>query len=145
MGRAGRGEMPGEAIVQTLYPDHYAIKAAANQDYETFYTREMEFRRSLRYPPTVAMINVIVKGKTLDGAMGDAHELVKRTRHRHPHGHVIGPAPAALAKVQDEFRAQFFIKAQQRKPMRQALLAALEEKPELKRRVTIDVDPVSVF
>ena len=145
VGRAGRGEMPGEAIIQTLYPDHYAIKAAASQDYETFYTREMEFRRSLRYPPTVAMINVIVKGKTLDGAMGDAHELVKRTRHRHPHGHVIGPAPAALAKVQDEFRAQFFIKAQQRKPMRQALLAALEEKPELKRRVTIDVDPVSVL
>jgi primosomal protein N' len=47
--------------------------------------------------------------------------------------------------VQDEFRAQFFVKAQQRKPMRQAILAALDEKPELKRRVTIDVDPVSVY
>jgi len=145
VGRAGRGETPGEAIVQTLYPDHYAIQAAAKQDYAMFYDREMEFRRSLRYPPTIAMINVIVKGKTLDGALADAHELVKRTRHQHPHGHVIGPAPAALAKVQDEFRAQFFIKAQQRKPMRHAILAALREKPELRRRVTIDVDPVSVY
>jgi primosomal protein N' (replication factor Y) len=145
VGRAGRGETPGEAIVQTLYPDHYAIRAAADQDYETFYAREMEFRRSLRYPPTIAMINVVVKGKTAEQAMSDAHELVRRTRHRHPHGHVVGPAPAALAKVQDEFRAQFFVKAQQRKPMRQAILAALDEKPELKRRVTIDVDPVSVY
>jgi primosomal protein N' (replication factor Y) len=145
VGRAGRGETPGEAIVQTLYPDHYAIRAAADQDYETFYAREMEFRRSLRYPPTIAMINVVVKGRTAEQAMSDAHELVRRTRHRHPHGHVVGPAPAALAKVQDEFRAQFFVKAQQRKPMRQAILAALDEKPELKRRVTIDVDPVSVY
>lgn len=145
VGRAGRGEAPGEAIIQTLYPDHYAIRAAADQDYETFYARETEFRRSLRYPPTVAMINVVVKGKTAEQAMADAHELVRRTRHRHAHGQVVGPAPAALAKVQDEYRAQFFIKAQQRRPMRMAILGALDEKPELKRRVTIDVDPVSVY
>ena len=145
VGRAGRGETPGEAIVQTLYPDHYAIRAAAAQDYEMFYAREMEFRASLRYPPTIAMINVVVKGKTLEGALADAHELVKRTRHHHPNGQVVGPAPAALAKVQDAFRVQFFIKGQQRKPMRHALTAALDERPELKRRVIVDVDPVSVF
>ena len=145
VGRAGRGEIAGEAIVQTLYPDHYAVRAAAAQDYETFYTREMDFRTSLRYPPAVAMINVVVKSRTSDGAMIDAQDLVKRTRHRHPHGHVIGPAPAALAKINNEYRAQFFIKGQQRKPMRLALLAALDERPELKRRVTIDVDPVSVM
>jgi primosomal protein N' (replication factor Y) len=144
-GRAGRGTTPGEALVQTLYPDHYAIKAAAAQDYEMFYAREMEFRTSLRYPPTVAMINVLVKSKTSDGAMADAHDLAKRTRHRHPHGQVIGPAPAAMSKINDEFRAQFFMKGQQRKPMRLALLAALDERPDLKRRVIIDVDPVSVI
>ena len=145
VGRAGRGEVAGEAIVQTLYPDHYAVQAAEAQDYDTFYAREMDFRSSLRYPPAIAMINVVVKSKASDGAMNDAHDLVKRTRHRHPHGHVIGPAPAALAKINNEYRAQFFIKGQQRKPMRLALLAALDERPELKRRVTIDVDPVSVI
>src|SRR4030095_8351156 len=78
IGRAGRGDAPGEAIIQTLYPDHYAIRTAADQNYEAFYEREMEFRHGLRYPPTVAMINVIVKAKTAEGAMGDAHELVRR-------------------------------------------------------------------
>ncbi len=144
-GRAGRGEAAGEAIIQTLYPEHYAVRSAAAQDYDTFYQREMEFRTSMRYPPTVAMINVVVRSKTPEGAMADAHDLVKRTRHRHPHGHVIGPAPAALAKVNDEYRAQFFVKGQQRKPMRAALTAALDERPELKRRVTVDVDPLSVM
>jgi primosomal protein N' len=91
------------------------------------------------------MINVIVKGTSLEAAMTDAHDLVRRTRHRHPNGQVIGPAPAALAKVQDAFRVQFFMKGQQRKPMRHALIAALDERPELKRRVIVDVDPISVI
>lgn len=145
VGRAGRGQTPGEAIIQTLYPDHYAVKAAASQDYETFFAREMEFRRSLHYPPSVAMINVVVKARAAEDAMADAHDLVKRTRVHHPHGHVVGPAPAALAKVQDEYRAQFFIKGSQRKPMRLALMAALDERQDLRRRVIVDVDPVSVF
>jgi primosomal protein N' (replication factor Y) len=144
VGRAGRGETPGEAIIQTLYPDHYAIRAAAAQDYEMFYAREMEFRASLRYPPSVAMINVIVKAKSAEAAMAEAHDLVKRTRHHHPNGQVIGPAPAAMSRIQDEFRVQFFIKGHQRKPMRHALTTALDERPELKRRVIIDVDPVNV-
>ena len=145
VGRAGRGEIRGEAIIQTLYPDHYAIQSAAAQDYETFYRREMEFRASLHYPPAVAMINVVVKSRSSDGALADAHDLVKRTRHHHPNGQVIGPAPAAVAKINNEYRAQFFIKGHQRKPMRLALVAALNERPELKRRVIVDVDPVSVI
>ena len=144
VGRAGRGDVAGEAIVQSLYPQHYAIQAAAAQDYDAFYEREMEFRTGLRYPPTVALINVLVRARTPEGAMGDAHELVKRVRHRHAHGHVVGPAPAALAKLNDEYRAQFFLKGTHRKAMRQALIAALDEKPELRRRVIVDVDPMSV-
>ena len=77
--------------------------------------------------------------------MGDAHDLVSRMRHRHAHGQVVGPAPAAMAKLNDEYRAQFFIKGPQRRPMRLALLSALEERPELKRRVIVDVDPMSVL
>jgi primosomal protein N' (replication factor Y) len=145
IGRAGRGEVAGEAIVQSLYPQHYAIQAASAQDYDAFYEREIEFRNGLRYPPAVALINVMVRARTPEGAMGDAHELVKRVRHRHAHGHVVGPAPAAMAKLNDEYRAQFFLKGAQRKPMRQALMAALDERPELKRRVIVDVDPMTVI
>src|SRR5262249_17727715 len=60
-GRAGRGDQPGEAIIQTLYPDHYSIELACRQDYAGFYERELQFRRSMRYPPAVALVNVIVR------------------------------------------------------------------------------------
>ena len=145
VGRSGRGDTPGEAIVQTLYPDHYSIRAAAAQEYEPFYEREMEFRTSLHYPPTVALINVIVKGRSLDAALTDAHDLARRVRHHGVHGRVLGPAPAPLSKIRDEHRAQIFIKGKQRKAMRAALRIALDERPELKRRIVVDVDPVSVI
>jgi primosomal protein N' (replication factor Y) len=145
LGRAGRGAAPGEAIVQSLYPDHYSIRAAAAQDYATFYAREMEFRTGLRYPPAVALINVVVKGKSLDGAMGDALDLVKRVRQRRAAGRVIGPAPAALSKIKDEYRAQFFVKGTHRRVMRRAVLDSIDERPDLRRRIIVDVDPLSVL
>jgi len=145
VGRAGRGETPGEAIVQTLYPDHYAIRAAAAQDYDTFFEREIEFRRQLHYPPAVALVNVVVKGKTFDAAMADAQDLASRVRRHGVHGKVLGPAPAALAKVRDEFRAQFFLKGTHRRAMRLALTRALDERSELKRKVVVDVDPVTTL
>ena len=144
-GRAGRGDVPGQAIVQTLYPEHYAVRAAAAQDYASFYEREMDFRLTMKYPPTIALINVIVKARTSEGAMADAHDLVLRTRRYHPHGHVVGPAPAVLSRLKDEYRAQFFIKGKQRPAMREALLRALEERPEIKRRAIVDVDPLNVL
>ena len=98
----------------------------------------------MHYPPETALINVIVKGRTLDAAMTDAHELVRRTRVHGPDGKVIGPAPAAVSKIKDEYRAQFFIKGRQRKPMRVALMRALEERADLKRKTSIDVDPVNL-
>ena len=69
-GRAGRGEQPGEAIVQTLYPDHYSIQLACRQDYPAFYERELQFRRAMRYPPLVAMINAVVRARTFAGRHG---------------------------------------------------------------------------
>jgi primosomal protein N' (replication factor Y) len=72
VGRAGRGQVAGEAIVQTLYPGHYSVMAAAAQDFAAFYSREIEFRRAMHYPPDVALINVVVKGRSLERAMGDA-------------------------------------------------------------------------
>jgi primosomal protein N' (replication factor Y) len=144
VGRAGRGETPGAAVIQTLYPDHYSIRAAAAQDYASFYEREMEFRTTMQYPPAVALINVVVKGRSMEGAMTDAADIVKRVRHHGVHGRVLGPAPAALAKIKDEYRAQFFIKGTRRKAMRESLQRALEERPDLRRKVTVDVDPMNV-
>ncbi len=76
--------------------------------------------------------------------MQDARDLAERVRARQGAGRVVGPAPAALAKVRDEFRAQFFVKGTGRVAMRQAVVAALDARPDLKRRTIIDVDPASV-
>jgi primosomal protein N' (replication factor Y) len=145
VGRAGRGSTPGEAIVQSLYPDHYSIRAAAAQDYRAFFEREIDYRRKLQYPPVVGLVNVIVKNRSLDRAMTDAGDLAALVR-RGGHGiRVMGPAPAALAKVKDEFRAQIFLKSGRRSAMRRALLDALAARPDLRRRTLIDVDPLSVL
>jgi primosomal protein N' (replication factor Y) len=143
VGRAGRGDVAGEAIVQTLYPDHYSVRAAARQDYQAFFTREMEFRTAMHYPPDTALINVVVKSRSLESAMEDAADLVRRVRTAAT-GRVIGPAPAALARVRGEYRAQFFVKGTRRRAMREAVLAALAARTDLRKRTTVDVDPVTV-
>ncbi|HEV3142162.1 MAG TPA: primosomal protein N' [Vicinamibacterales bacterium] len=151
-GRAGRGEQSGEAIVQTLYPEHYSIRLACRQDYPSFYAREIEFRRKMRYPPHVALINVVVRAGTFAGAMDDASDIVQKLRDAGARGlsrandlHVLGPAPAALARLRGEYRAQILIKGGRRRPMREALQAALATRPDLKKRVVVDVDPISVL
>jgi primosomal protein N' (replication factor Y) len=145
VGRAGRGDIAGEALVQTLYPNHYSVRAAAAQDYAAFVDHEMEFRTRMDYPPRVGLINVIVRGKSLGEAMDAAQALVTAIRHQGPKARILGPAPAPMAKIKDEYRAQFFLKGNQRRAMRDAILRALDHKPELRRRTTVDVDPYSVM
>jgi primosomal protein N' (replication factor Y) len=147
-GRAGRGEQPGEAIVQTLYPDHYSIQFACRQDYPAFYARELEFRRAMRYPPLLSIINTIVRSRTFAGAMDDAADIVQRLREAdggRGEFRVLGPAPAPLGKLRGEYRAQLLIKSSNRKRMREALVSVLAARPELQRRVMVDVDPMSVL
>jgi primosomal protein N' (replication factor Y) len=147
-GRAGRGEQPGEAVVQTLYPDHYSIQLACRQDYPAFFQRELQFRRAMQYPPFVSVINAIVAARTFAGAMNDAADIVQRLRasvEREQHFLVLGPAPAPIGKLRGEYRAQLLLKSPNRKRMREALLTALAARPDLRRRIVVDVDPVSVL
>ena len=145
-GRAGRGVLPGEAVVQTLYPTHYSIRHACRQDYAAFYQDEVTFRRAMRYPPAVALINVIVKSRTRQGAMEDAGAIAQGMRLPGLDAwKVLGPAPAPLGRLKGEHRAQLFIKGTQRIAMRKALLTVLEARPELRRRTIVDVDPMSVL
>jgi len=147
-GRAGRGERPGEAIVQTIYPDHYSIQLACRQDYPAFFDREMKFRQAMRYPPHVSLINAVVRARTFTSAMDDASALVQQLRslgHGQADFRVLGPAPAPLGKLRGEYRVQFLLKGTNRKRMREALLGAIAKRPDVARRTTVDVDPLSVL
>src|SRR5262245_6362781 len=146
-GRAGRGDRAGEAIVQTLYPAHYSVQLACQQNYQAFYERELQFRRAMRYPPLVALVNTVVRGRTFTVAMDDAADLVQKVRDADGNGdlHVLGPAPPPLGKLRGEYQAQLLVKGTSRKRIRQALQAALAARPDVQRRVVVDVDPLSVL
>jgi len=145
-GRAGRGDVAGEAIVQTLFPTHYSIRLACTQDYPAFFDKETAFRHAMRYPPHIAMVNVVVRARSFEQAMDDAGTLVAQVRATGPKGFVIlGPAPAPLAKLRGEHRAQFFLKGTSRASMRAALRAALAVVPAVARRTGVDVDPLSML
>ena len=146
-GRAGRGTEPGEAIVQTLYPHHYSIEHACQQNYSAFAAKEMGFRQAMRYPPLTAMVNIVVKGADARAAMTDAATIAQHLRNNAGARRfsVLGPAPAPVAKLRGEYRAQIFLKGNHRGSMRQAVLAALAAEPDLRRRVSLDIDPVSIL
>ncbi len=144
-GRAGRGDLRGEAIVQTLYPTHYSIQHACRQDYGAFFADESRYRTAMRYPPAVALVNAVVKGRTFQGAMEDAGDLVRALRSGGEPYRVLGPAPAPISRLKGEHRAQFFIKGTHRAAMRQALLKVLADRPDIRRRTIVDVDPMSVL
>ena len=144
-GRAGRGEMRGEAIVQTLYPKHYSIRHACRQDYDAFYQDEIRYRRGMKYPPVGGVDQH--RGQSADprGRDGRRRRARQRAAIRSGPYRVLGPAPAPLSRLKGEHRAQFFIKGTQRPTMRKALMSVLATRPEIRRRTIVDVDPVSVL
>jgi primosomal protein N' (replication factor Y) (superfamily II helicase) len=144
-GRAGRGEQPGEAIVQTLYPTHYSIQLACRQDYPAFYERELQFRRAMKYPPIVSLVNTVVRSRTFAAAMEDAGDVVDKVRGVDNQLRVLGPAPAPLGRLRGEYRVQLLIKGTNRKQIRERLQSALAARPDLQKRVVVDIDPLSVL
>jgi primosomal protein N' (replication factor Y) len=148
VGRAGRGDQPGQAIIQTLYPQHYSIQLACRQDYQAFFERELHFRKSMKYPPVLSLVNAVVRARTAAAAMDDAGDLVAALR-KAPGARdgywVLGPAPAPLGRLRGEYRAQFLVKGTNRKAMREAVQGAVAARPDLARRTTVDVDPMTVL
>jgi primosomal protein N' (replication factor Y) len=146
-GRAGRGALPGEVILQSHWPDHYALTLACAQDYASFFEREMEFRRTMAYPPAGALLNLLVRtadagaGARESDALGRALRARAAGRYR-----VLGPARAPLARLRGEHRFQVLLKGQ-RRAMREAVRRTLEERYSRGRwpGIAVDVDPVSVM
>ncbi|MDA1093703.1 MAG: primosomal protein N' [Acidobacteria bacterium] len=144
-GRAGRGTLPGEAMIQTLYPNHYSIRYACRQAYEPFFVEELAFRTAMHYPPDVALVSAVVRAPTFNQAMQEAAELAQWARAWGNRFTVLGPASAPLGRLKGQYRAQVLLKGAQRGEMRRAMLAALEDRGDLKRRVVVDVDPLSML
>jgi len=147
-GRAGRGSVPGIVLVQTINPDHYAVRLAAAQDYQAFYEKELAFRRALHYPPFSAMANLLVRSEQKEAAMRMSSELALRFTPTPEKLKIMGPAEAPVARLKNEYRYQFLIKAASRKALNELLQSVRCFAQEHKWGATalvIDVDPLSLM
>jgi primosomal protein N' (replication factor Y) len=146
-GRAGRGDQEGEVLLQSHLPDHYALRLACTHDYRGFFEHEMEFRRTMAYPPSAALLNVIVRAAEEEPARREADWLARALRGRAAgRFRVLGPAAAPLARIKGEHRMQVLLKGD-RPSLREAVRRALTERYGEARwpGITIDVDPVSLM
>src|SRR5437667_3650532 len=148
-GRAGRGDLPGRVLIQTYYPEHYAIQDAVKQDYPAFYERETQFRRAMAYPPFTSLANVIVRDTDLEKAIRWSRQL---SEYFSPHDgkgvRVLGPATAPLARLKKEHRFQFLLKSPKRSVMTKLLSGAMtfaDAKEIPQTAVLVDMDPLSLL
>jgi primosomal protein N' (replication factor Y) len=148
-GRAGRGNLPGEVLVETYYPEHYGIQLAARQDYLSFFEKEVQFRRLLHYPPFTALASILVRDTKIENAIRWSRQLSAFLAPQESRGvKVLGPAAAPLARLKREYRFQFLLKAPKRAQLTRAvsdLLAFSEQKEIPQKAVQVDVDPLSLF
>ena len=147
-GRAGRGETPGKVVLQTFFPEHYAIQFAAAHDYRGFYEKEVRFRSWMHYPPFNAVSNVLVRSPKLDEALAWSGLLGKWFAATRLEGvRVLGPAAAPIVRLKTEYRYHFLLKSASRERMNNALRAMIEHALAQKiprTNLVVDVDALSL-
>ncbi|WP_276948937.1 replication restart helicase PriA [Acetatifactor muris] len=166
VGRAGRGTIPGEAVIQTYQPEHYAILRAAEQDYEGFYKEEILYREMLGYPPAAHMLAVQIfageeeRGRAFAGRLaGIVRQMFEvqmnpresrgyKGRERMPELQLIGPAPASVGKINDIFRFVFYVKCADYGKLVQVkdlLEEEIQKIQPVNESVQFDFDPVNMM
>jgi len=148
-GRAGRGELKGTVLIQTFYPEHYAIQDAVKQDYTAFFERELHFRRMMAYPPFTSLANVIVRDTSPEKAIRWSRQL---SEYFSPHDgesvRILGPATAPLARLKKEHRFQFLLKSPKRSVLTKVLTGAMaycDAKEIPQTAVLVDMDALSLL
>jgi len=147
-GRAGRGILPGVVLVQTVNPDHYAVRLAAAQDYATFYEKELQFRRSMHYPPFTALANLLVRSEKQEDALRMSAEMASYLGPAPDKIRILGPAEAPVPRLKSEYRYQFLVKSASRKSLNELLRRAQDFARAQKWGATalmIDVDPLTLL
>ncbi len=148
-GRAGRGSAPGTVIVQTYFPDHYAVQFAAQHDFRSFYEKELRYRNWMRYPPFSALANVLVRSDRLEDALQWAGMLgnwLEKTPHEGIRA--LGPAAAPLSRLKTEYRYHFVLKSSSRAKLNgllRAMLAHAVAQKIPRTNVIVDVDALSLL
>jgi primosomal protein N' (replication factor Y) len=147
-GRAGRGDVEGEVVVQAFSPFHPAVQYARRHDFLGFYEQEVEFREQLKYPPFSRVALLTVKGRNEEKVRFSAEHLRKELERRlaaMPGLVIAGPAPAPLMRAETFYRHQIMLRARRMPPLSRALsqlMAELSLPDEV--TLTVDVDPMNL-
>jgi primosomal protein N' (replication factor Y) len=143
-GRAGRGQTPGKVVLQTFFPDHYAVQYAAQHDFVGFYEKELRFRSWMHYPPYSALANALIRSNKLDDALrwsGLIGKWFEKTRHEGVR--VLGPAAAPILRLKQDYRYHFVLKSPSREKLNavlRAMLAYATTQKIPRTQVIVDVD-----
>src|SRR4051794_2200598 len=147
-GRSGRGTKRGKVLIQTAFPQHYAIQHALRHDYEAFFESEIQFRRTFHYPPVTAMIAIVFRGENLpdvERAALDSGRRLEEAIQPLAGTRIQGPAPAPLARIKGVWRYQILLRSPQRAGLRKAVEAVMVGKKWKGVDVAIDVDPINIL
>jgi len=146
-GRAGREKKKGKVVIQTYNPGSSVVKNILNMDYESFYNKELEDRKELRYPPFSNVVNIIISGKNEDRVKKDIKELFAEiSKAIKIDSRVLGPAPAPFYKINLFYRWHMMIKSQDMEGMAEKLAAVLRRfKKSGENKIIVDVDPVWIL
>jgi len=148
-GRSGRGDQPGEVVIQSYFPDHYTFQLAVNQRFEDFYARESRYRKAMFYPPFTSLAGIMVTDRDAGRAASLAREVGEFLDSlRSDSIRILGPAPAPLERIKQVHRHQLLIKSSSRTTLHQMLEGLqryIEDKKIGPTKVIIDVDPVSLL
>ena len=151
VGRAGRGEKKGEAVIQTYSPTHYAVEAAAAQDYEAFYEEEIRYRELMGYPPVDNLMAILASGKDeahLEVGCRYLKEYTERICGATPVA-IIGPATPGIGKINDIYRKVLYLKTERYDTLVK-IKNRLEQYIEVNSgfhtiRIQFDFNPMNVF
>ncbi|HLK32552.1 MAG TPA: primosomal protein N' [Terriglobales bacterium] len=145
-GRAGRGQSPGKVVLQTCFPEHYAVQFAAAHDFGGFYDKELRYRSWMHYPPFSAVANVLARGEKLDDVLKYAGLLGRWfEKTSHVGIRVLGPAVAPIARLKRDYRYHFVLKSASREKLNallRAMLAYAAEQKIPRSSLIVDVDAV---
>jgi primosomal protein N' (replication factor Y) len=150
-GRAGRRAKQGLAIIQTYSPQALAVEAAAKQDYQRFFSEELQSRRLHAYPPTAYLVRVLLSGKTEAQVVEAARRLAHYLKQQLPkEAELCGPAAAPLERIKDRWRWHIILKGPELAALRQAMAQAANrwrqaEKPQPDINMQVDVEPFNMM
>ena len=154
-GRAGRGKLGGEVLIQTSLPDHYAIQAAVAHDFRAFAERESAARETPRYPPHLRMVNVILSSpdqrataKSAEAGAAWLRRWLRGPNAEEPRAvELVGPAPAPIERLHGRWRWHFFLRGSSPSAIGRAVRALIDgfKVPGGDVRLAVDRDPVALL